>query len=179
MSKVSASVGSRTSIFWKRRDSARSLSNDCFTSLNVVDPMQRSVPLASAGLSRLPAIHGAARRRAGADEGVDLVDEDDRVLFLREPVENLLHALLEVAAVARARHERTQIERVDVAVLSTSGTSPSWMRSASPSASAVLPTPGSPTSSGLFLRRRQSTCTIRSISAARPISGSMSPCAAF
>ena len=52
---VSLSDGSSTSIFWNRRDSARSLSNDCFTSENVVDPMQRNVPEASAGFSRLPA----------------------------------------------------------------------------------------------------------------------------
>ena len=38
------------------------------------------------------------------------------------------------------------------------------MRSARPSASAVLPTPGSPTSSGLFLRRRHSTWIMRSSS---------------
>jgi hypothetical protein len=37
MSSVSASVGSSTSIFWNRRDRPRSLSNDCLTSLNVVD----------------------------------------------------------------------------------------------------------------------------------------------
>ena len=52
---VSASDGSSTSIFWNRRDSARSLSNDCFTSANVDDPMQRRAPEASAGFNRLPA----------------------------------------------------------------------------------------------------------------------------
>ena len=40
---------------------------------------------------------------------------------------------------------------------------------------AVLPTPGSPTRSGLFLRRRHSTCTQRSTSRSRPMSGSTSP----
>ncbi len=40
------------------------------------------------------------------------------------------------------------------------GTSPSTMRWASPSTSAVLPTPGSPTRSGLFFARRQRTWTI-------------------
>ena len=39
--------------------------------------------------------------------------------------------------------------------LSSSGTSPLTMRSASPSAIAVLPTPGSPISTGLFLVRRR------------------------
>ena len=41
--------------------------------------------------------------------------------------------------------------------LSPSGTSPSTMRRASPSTMAVLPTPGSPMSTGLFLVRRDST----------------------
>ena len=41
--------------------------------------------------------------------------------------------------------------------LRLSGTSPLAMRSASPSAIAVLPTPGSPISTGLFLVRRDST----------------------
>ena len=52
------------------------------------------------------------------------------------------------------------------------GTSPSTIRQASPSTIAVLPTPGSPSSTGLFLRRRERTCTTRSSSISRPISGS-------
>ena len=56
-------------------------------------------------------------------------------------------------------------------------TSSSSSRVASPSAIAVLPTPGSPTNTGLFLRRRQSTSIVRCSSSARPISGSSSPCA--
>ena len=41
--------------------------------------------------------------------------------------------------------------------LSPSGTSPSMIRLASPSTMAVLPTPGSPISTGLFFVRRDST----------------------
>ena len=37
---------------------------------------------------------------------------------------------------------------------------------------AVLPTPGSPMSTGLFLVRRDRTCMTRSISRARPMTGS-------
>ena len=37
---------------------------------------------------------------------------------------------------------------------------------------AVLPTPGSPTSTGLFLVRRDSTCIMRSVSRSRPMTGS-------
>src|SRR5690242_4237364 len=52
------------------------------------------------------------------------------------------------------------------------GTSPSAMRWASPSTIAVLPTPGSPISTGLFLVRRQRICITRSTSPSRPTSGS-------
>ncbi len=60
-----------------------------------------------------------------------------------------------------------------------SGTSPWLMRRASPSTTAVLPTPGSPTQRGLFLRRRARMSTIRRISPSRPNTGSMPPSRAF
>ena len=41
-----------------------------------------------------------------------------------------------------------------------------------PSTTAVLPTPGSPISTGLFLVRRESTVITRSISFSRPMTGS-------
>src|SRR5215211_6565785 len=46
------------------------------------------------------------------------------------------------------------------------------MRWARPSTTAVLPTPGSPISTGLFFVRRERICMIRSISISRPITGS-------
>ena len=46
------------------------------------------------------------------------------------------------------------------------------MSDARPSTIAVLPTPGSPMSTGLFLVRRDSTCITRSISFSRPMTGS-------
>ena len=49
------------------------------------------------------------------------------------------------------------------------------MRWARPSTTAVLPTPGSPISTGLFLVRRDSTCTTRRISVSRPMTGSSLP----
>ena len=66
-----------------------------------------------------------------------------------------------------------------VASAKTSGTSPRTIFHAKPSAIAVLPTPASPTNTGLFLRRRDSTCTVRSTSASRPISGSSRPSCAM
>ncbi len=61
-----------------------------------------------------------------------------------------------------------------------SGTSPETIRWASPSTIAVLPTPGSPISTGLFFVRRERTWITRRISSSRPITGSSLPsCAAF
>ena len=59
--------------------------------------------------------------------------------------------------------------------MSVSGTSLATIRWASPSTMAVLPTPGSPMSTGLFLVRRDSTCMTRSISFSRPMTGSSLP----
>ena len=47
---------------------------------------------------------------AGADDGVQLVDEDDRVGRLADLVHDRLEALLELAAVLRAGHDAGQIE---------------------------------------------------------------------
>ena len=58
---------------------------------------------------------------------------------------------------------------------SESGTSPLMIRRASPSTIAVLPTPGSPISTGLFFVRRERTCIMRRISLSRPITGSILP----
>src|SRR5437899_2691802 len=55
MATVSSTDGSSTSIFWKRRASARSRSNEDLYSEKVVEPMQRRSPEASAGLSRFDA----------------------------------------------------------------------------------------------------------------------------
>ena len=53
----------------------------------------------------------------GADERVDLVDEQDDVAALVDLLEHFLQALLEVTAVARTRHQRAEVERVDLLVL--------------------------------------------------------------
>ena len=58
---------------------------------------------------------------------------------------------------------------------SDSGTSPETIRRANPSTIAVLPTPGSPINTGLFLVRRERTCMTRRISLSRPMTGSIFP----
>mmetsp|Transcript_139464 Transcript_139464/g.353690 ORF Transcript_139464/g.353690 Transcript_139464/m.353690 type:complete len:219 (-) Transcript_139464:924-1580(-) len=59
-----------------------------------------------------------------------------------------------------------------------SGTSSQAMRWAKPSAIAVLPTPGSPMSTGLFFCRRAKIWMVLSNSSARPTIGSMPPSSA-
>ena len=60
--------------------------------------------------------------------------------------------------------------------LSPSGTSPCTIRMASPSAMAVLPTPGSPISTGLFLVLRDKIRITLRISLSLPITGSSLCC---
>ena len=58
---------------------------------------------------------------AGADQVVELVDEEDDVAALGDLLHHLLEALLELAAVLRARDQRRQVERVDLLVLEQLG----------------------------------------------------------
>src|SRR5512138_157350 len=68
------------------------------------------------GLDQVRGIHHTAGGSARTDDGVDLVDEQDRTRRLLELGEHALQALLEIAAVLRTRDERTHIERIDGAV---------------------------------------------------------------
>src|SRR5205823_9869115 len=52
--------------------------------------------------------------RAGADERVQLVDEQDDVAAGADLLQDLLEALLEVAAVAGAGDERAEVEGVEI-----------------------------------------------------------------
>ena len=117
--------------------------------------MQCSSPRASIGLRRLEA--SIAPSAAPAPTTVcSLVDEDDDLAgSLLNLLEYGLQALLELAAILGARHHRAEVEREDLLLLSPSGTSPRMMRQARPSTIAVLPTPGSPIRTGLFLMRRE------------------------
>ena len=63
------------------------------------------------GLEQVRGIHRAARGRARADHGVDLVDEHDRARGRLELLDDLLEPLLEIAAIARAGEQRAHVER--------------------------------------------------------------------
>jgi hypothetical protein len=128
------------------------------------------------GLQQVGRVHRAIGL-AGADQRVHLVDEQDDAAGSAAVTsgQHGLQTLLELAAIFRAGDQRAHVERQQLLVLQASGTSPLTMRSARPSAIAVLPTPGSPISTGLFLVRRDSTWMVRRISSSRPITGSSLP----
>ena len=174
---VSSTLGSPTKTCWNRRSSAGSFSMCSRYSSSVVAPTMRSSPRASIGLSMLPASIARVAGRAGADHGVQLVDErDDLAVAGLDLVQHGLEPLLELAAVLRAGDHRSRGRARPAACrAATPGTSPATIRWARPSTTAVLPTPGSPISTGLFLVRRDSTWTTRRISASRPITGSSLP----
>jgi len=73
----------------------------------------------------------------------------------------------------------THVERVHLAAREDLGTWPSDDAPRRPSAMAVLPTPASPTSSGLFLATAAQGLDYRSILRSRPISGSIFPTSAW
>ena len=62
-------------------------------------------------LEQVRRVHRAAGGGAGADHGVDLVDEQDRAGIGLELLDDLLEPLLEVAAIARAGEQRAHVER--------------------------------------------------------------------
>ena len=72
----------------------------------------------AAGERRLEDVGGVDRAlgRAGADERVELVDEEDRVVRVAELLDDLLEPLLELAAVLRAGDQRADVEGQDALV---------------------------------------------------------------
>ena len=73
--------------------------------------------LGERGLQDIRGIHRAAGGRPGADDSVDLVDKEDRVLFFLERVDHSLESLLELPAKLRARQQATHIQGIDPGVL--------------------------------------------------------------
>ncbi len=131
------------------------------------------------GEHRLDHVAGVDRAlgAAGADDRVELVDEaDDLALGVGDLLEDGLEPLLELAAVLRARDHRADVERDERACCADPrARRPRRCAARGPSTMAVLPTPGSPMSTGLFLVRRDSTWMTRRISSSRPMTGSSLP----
>ena len=118
---MSSTLGSSTSTRWKRRDERAVL----LEVLAVLLERRRADAAKPAArerrLEQVARVHAAAGGGAGADDGVDLVDEEDRAFGLLQRLDDRLDALLEVAAVARAGEHRAHVERVDGRALERSG----------------------------------------------------------
>ncbi len=175
MEMVSSTFGSPTNTIWNRRSSAASFSMYLRYSLSVVAPMARSSPRASAGLSILLA--SMAPSAAPAPTKV-CSSSINRMICPFESSISLSTALSRSSNSPRYLAPASMEPRSSATTrlfLRFSGTSPETMRCASPSTIAVLPTPGSPINTGLFLVLRDSTCTTRRISSSRPMTGSSLP----
>ncbi len=176
---VSSTEGSPTNTCWNRRSSTGSFSMYSRYSSSVVAPTRRSSPRASIGLSMLPASM-APSPPAPAPTTVC----SSSMNVTTSPSEDLISSR---TALRRSSNSPRYFAPATMLARSSDtrrfpwsevGTSPATMRWARPSTTAVLPTPGSPMSTGLFLVRRLSTCTTRRISESRPMTGSSLPSAA-
>ena len=172
---MSSMSGSPTSTGWKRRSSAASFSMCLRYSSSVVAPTARSSPRASIGFSRL-----AASTAPSAAPAPTIVCSSSRKRTIWPSASCTSFS----TAFSRSSNSPRYLEPASSEPMSSaitrrsrrlSGTSPSTIRCASPSTIAVLPTPGSPISTGLFLVRRERTWITRRISSSRPITGSSLP----
>ena len=154
---VSSTLGSSTSTFWKRRSNAASFSMYCRYSSKVVAPTQCNSPRANAGLSILPASMEPSDLPAPTivcSSSINRItcpsscDSSFSTAFSRSSNSPRYLAPATSAPISSAS---TRL------FLMPSGTSPLMIRCAKPSTMAVLPTPGSPINTGLFLLRRCST----------------------
>src|SRR5450759_802523 len=165
---VSSTVGSPTNTCWKRRPRAASFSIRCRYSVSVVAPTIRSSPRASIGFSMLPA--SIAPSAAPAPTTVCSSS-------MKVTTSPALSLISDSTALSRSSNSPRYLAPATIAPRSSatnrllrrdSGTSPATIRWANPSTTAVLPTPGSPISTGLFLVRRDSTCTTRRVTSEDP-----------
>src|SRR5258708_34577420 len=178
MAIVSSTDGSATITGWKRRSRAGSFSMCLRYSSSVVAPTARSSPRASIGFSMLPA--SIAPSAAPAPTIVC----SSSMKTMTWPAACLISSR---TAFKRSSNSPRYLEPATIPLRSSamtrlpwsdSGTSPPAIRWARPSTIAVLPTPGSPISTGLFFVRRLSTWITRRISSSRPMTGSSLPCSA-
>ena len=175
MAAARGSEGSSTFTTWKRRVSAASFSKYFLYSAQVVAATHRNSPRASAGFSRLaasfcPACPPAPMSVWASSMNMTMGVGDDFTASIT-PFRRFSNSPL-TPAPACSSPRSSETRRTP---FSASGTSPAAMRSARPSTTAVLPTPGSPVRMGLFWRRRVRMSTICRISLSRPRMGSIFP----
>ena len=169
---VSSTVGSSTITGWKRRSRAASFSIYWRYSSRVVAPIQCSSPRASIGFNIFPASIAPSDFPAPTMVCSSSINRmmfpslfltSSRTAFRRSSNSPRYLAPATSAPISRAKI---------FLFFRPSGTSPATIRCASPSMAAVLPTPGSPMRTGLFLVLRERIRIILRISISRPITGS-------
>ena len=169
---VSSGVGSRTSTGRNRRSRAGSFSMHLRYSSRVVAPSSCSSPLPSAGFKIL-----AASMAPSAAPAPTMV-----CISSTKRITSPLRRISDTRSRSRSSNSpRYLVPATRFAILmlmsrlsrSWGGTFPAAIRWASPSAMAVLPTPGSPIRAGLFLWARLRIPMTVSISRSRPTTGSM------
>ena len=68
-------------------------------------------------LEQVRRVERTARSRSGADQGMDFVDEQDRLGVVAQLLEHPLEPLLKIAAVFGAGQQSAHVERIDLGVL--------------------------------------------------------------
>ena len=175
---VSSTLGSSVKTGWNLRASAASFSIYLRYSSSVVAPTQCSSPRASAGLRRLDASIEPSAAPAptsvwssSMNSTVSNPDSESSFSTAFKRSSNSPRNFAPATSAPRSSESNFLSFKL-------SGTSPAIMRWASPSTIAVLPTPGSPISTGLFFVRRESTCIVLLISSSLPMTGSSFPLSA-
>ena len=169
---VSSTEGSSTNTGWNLRSSAGSFSMYLRYSSSVVAPMQCSSPLASIGFNMLPASMAPSVFPAPTIRWSSSINRMISPLLLRTSSSTAFRRSSNspryFAPATKAPISRAKI----FLFFNPSGTSPRTIRCARPSTAAVLPTPGSPMSTGLFLVFRDRIRMTLRISLSLPITGS-------
>ena len=169
---VSSTVGSSTCTGWKRLSRAASFSMYCRYSSRVVAPMQCSSPLASMGLSMfpasmLPSVLPAPTMVCSSSMNRMICPS----LFFTSSSTAFRRSSNSPRYLAPATSAPMSREKIFLS-FKPCGTSPRTILCARPSTTAVLPTPGSPIRTGLFLVFLDRMRITFRISASLPITGS-------
>ena len=157
---------------WKRLSSAGSFSIYCLYSSSVVAPIQCSSPLASIGLSILPASSAPSVLPAPT---MVCSSSINRIicpsLFFTSSSTAFRRSSNSPRYLAPATSAPISSAKIFLS-FSPWGTSPRTILCASPSTTAVLPTPGSPIRTGLFFVFLERIRTTLRISLSLPMTGS-------
>ena len=174
ISIASSCEGSSTITGWKRRSKAASFSMCLRYSSIVVAPIIWSSPLAREGFKILAASAAPSALPAPIRVWTSSMKRITSLAFLTSSITFLILSSKSPRYFVPATIPVRSREYIFLSFKS-SGTSPETILRASPSAIAVLPTPGSPIRQGLFLVRLERIWITLSISFWRPITGSILP----